>query len=413
MKILLCPMGSAGDVFPFLGIGTRLKQLGCSVTLYTADYFQHYADDLGFDFVRLGKHRAYEDSITNPLLWHPTKSFSYLYERMVLPTLGEQFETVTKVSASGGVILVNCFGFGALCAAEKYDANVVSVHLQPSVLASLEDPPALPQVYGPRLVRRAMLWLGGRFAIDPTVRPSLNQFRATKGMPPVRNILQWWNSKKLNLLLFPQWFAEPAGDWPKPFLQTSFPLWDAGQNGELPNSLLQFLKLGSPPVALTAGSANVHASKFFRDATLACAKLNLRPLYLTADAALLPSPLPENGFASPFVSLRKLLPHCGALVNHGGIGTVSQAISAGIPQIISPLAHDQFDNADRITKLHLGVSIKKRNPSEHDFTKALKEVYGSALISQACRTYQARLSNEDGIAETVKALLSFIDRNRI
>jgi len=48
------------------------------------------------------------------------------------------------------------------------------------------------------------------------------------------------------------------------------------------------------------------------------------------------------------------LPHCAAIVHHGGIGTTSQALAAGIPQLIRPMAFDQFDNANRIEKLGCG-----------------------------------------------------------
>ena len=62
-----------------------------------------------------------------------------------------------------------------------------------------------------------------------------------------------------------------------------------------------------------------------------------------------------------YVSLRRLLPSCAAIVHHGGIGTTSQALAAGIPQTIGPLAFDQFDNAARVERLRCGRWL--RNPS--------------------------------------------------
>jgi len=42
-------------------------------------------------------------------------------------------------------------------------------------------------------------------------------------------------------------------------------------------------------------------------------------------------------------------------VHHGGIGTTAEALRAGVPQVIVPLAYDQFDNAARVTALRTGA----------------------------------------------------------
>ena len=59
-----------------------------------------------------------------------------------------------------------------------------------------------------------------------------------------------------------------------------------------------------------------------------------------------------------YVPLRRLLPHAAALVHHGGIGTTAEALRAGTPQLVVPLAHDQFDNAARVAALGVGASLR-------------------------------------------------------
>jgi UDP:flavonoid glycosyltransferase YjiC (YdhE family) len=39
--ILLCTIGSAGDVNPFIGIGQKLTQRGFRVVLITSQYFEN------------------------------------------------------------------------------------------------------------------------------------------------------------------------------------------------------------------------------------------------------------------------------------------------------------------------------------------------------------------------------------
>ncbi len=57
----------------------------------------------------------------------------------------------------------------------------------------------------------------------------------------------------------------------------------------------------------------------------------------------------------PFVPHSVLLPRARCLVHHGGVGTTSQAFEAGIPQLVLPFAHDQFDNAARVQRLGRGL----------------------------------------------------------
>jgi len=48
-------------------------------------------------------------------------------------------------------------------------------------------------------------------------------------------------------------------------------------------------------------------------------------------------------------------------VHHGGIGTSAQAMRAGIPQLVSPLFYDQFDNAACVTALGAGGTIDRKD----------------------------------------------------
>ncbi len=406
-------MGSAGDVFPMLGLGRRFSQLGHEVTVLTSDYFQRDVTNGGFHFVRLGEPGIYEASIQDPRLWHPTKSFAYLYETMCRPSIEPMFEIVREFSNQpNSITLINCFGFGALCAAEAHAAKVVTVHLQPSVLASLRDPPAMPQVVGPKWLRSWMLWLGGKIAIDPVVLPTLNDFRASKGLGPVRDVMHWWNSTLLNVLLFPEWFAKPAADWPTPFVQTSFPIWDRDNEADLPDSVVEFLSSGEPPVVVTGGSANVHTKKLFAIAQDVCQSLNERILYLSAKEDQLPDPLPSSAFVCPFVSLKKLLPKCKAVINHGGIGTASQTLAAGLPQVIIPLAHDQFDNGERITRLGLGRSLPSKRLTNASLFRCLKLIIEDRSMRFRCGEFASMLATERGVDEAVDKVIACIREDK-
>jgi UDP:flavonoid glycosyltransferase YjiC (YdhE family) len=55
--------------------------------------------------------------------------------------------------------------------------------------------------------------------------------------------------------------------------------------------------------------------------------------------------------AVDYAPFESLLPRSCAMVHHGGVGTTSQGLRAGIPTLIVPFAFDQPDNAAHAARL--------------------------------------------------------------
>jgi UDP:flavonoid glycosyltransferase YjiC (YdhE family) len=58
-----------------------------------------------------------------------------------------------------------------------------------------------------------------------------------------------------------------------------------------------------------------------------------------------------------FVPYVETLPHCAAVIHHGGAGIVYAALAAGTPALVCPQDYDQFDFAARLTHFNLGVRV--------------------------------------------------------
>jgi UDP:flavonoid glycosyltransferase YjiC (YdhE family) len=56
----------------------------------------------------------------------------------------------------------------------------------------------------------------------------------------------------------------------------------------------------------------------------------------------------DNVTATRWVTHADVLPHCSAVITHGGHGTVTKALIADVPLVLVPLGRDQPDNADRV-----------------------------------------------------------------
>lgn len=99
-----------------------------------------------------------------------------------------------------------------------------------------------------------------------------------------------------------------------------------------------------------------------------------------------------------YAPLSALLPRCAALIHHGGIGTVAQALSAGIPQLIVPVAFDHFDEAERVRHLGLGTTLSRRRFTPARAARHLDQLLASPEVARRCRQARDRMAGEDGVS---------------
>jgi rhamnosyltransferase subunit B len=105
-----------------------------------------------------------------------------------------------------------------------------------------------------------------------------------------------------------------------------------------------------------------------------------------------------------YVPLRTLLPHAAALVHHGGIGTTAEALRAGTPQLVVPLAHDQFDNGARVTALGVGASLPAGRLNEGRLVRALGDLLEAPGLGERTRAVAERFQPAAGIDRMCDAL---------
>lgn len=389
-----------------LALGLALRARGHSVTMIVNGYFRELSESLDLPTIEFGTRDEFLQLIQDPGLWEPTRSLSVIFRTGVQPTMREHFDLIAEQlnSTDSPVMISNVWGLGARVAHDKFGVPLVTLNLQPSAIWSDINPPELPLMFGPNWLRRLMFRVGEKWVVDRVVCPELNAWRSELDLPPVSKIVRWWQSPWCVANFFPAWFASPPDDWPKPYVQSDFPLWDQEPDAELSAELKQFIESGMPPIVFTPGSANVHGGEFFRTALQACERLEQRALFVTRFDEQLPAELPANVLRVPFVPFSTLLPHAGAIVHHGGIGTMSQAMRAGTPQLITALAYDQFDNLRRCQKLQIadGFGHARLNPSR--LTHCLARLLSDPNVKTACMTVAQRLQHSNGPDQLAAAI---------
>jgi rhamnosyltransferase subunit B len=212
----------------------------------------------------------------------------------------------------------------------------------------------------------------------------------------------------LTLLLFPAWFAAPLPDWPQPHLQADFALYDPNPEAALSVALQAFLAAGPAPLVFTHGTGNRQASAYFAAARDATVQLRRRAIFLTPHASQVPADLPSDILWQDYVPLRALLPHAAALMHHGGIGTTAEALRAGTPQLIIPLSHDQFDNAERVRALGAGARLDATRVTPARLAGALERLLASSGLADRCQDVASRFDDGARFRQACGALLDVV-----
>jgi UDP:flavonoid glycosyltransferase YjiC (YdhE family) len=129
---------------------------------------------------------------------------------------------------------------------------------------------------------------------------------------------------------------------------------------------------------------------------------------LTGSSDYAPSGLKEEAIAVPYARFSSLFPRARAVVHHGGIGTMAQAMHAGVPTLIVPAAHDQFDNAARAQRLGVSRTVKIARITTQSLATMLQAVIGDAGIAERARVLAAPLRAEHGASTAIDAVEAYV-----
>ena len=408
MRVLLTCIGSAGDVFPSLAIGAELRRRGHDVSLLTSAHFRSTAEKAGLEFTALSSEEEYQRAVEDPRLFEAKEAWQALIKLAVLPALRPVCEFIRERWVPGETVVVSSrFALGARIAQERWGIPTASVSISPSSLRSVFRSPRISGLWMPKGLPRFMkriLYRALDRKLDALMTPELNRYRAELGLPHVRRIFDEWGFSPDRLIgLFPAWFAAPQPDWPRQLRLTGFPLFDGGEE-MLPPSVERFLAGGEPPIVFTPGTAMSHGEAFFHESVLACEAAGVRGLLVSPYVDQIPKDLPSFVRHVPRASFSALFPRTAAVVHSGGIGTTAQAMAAGAPQLVVPLAHDQFDNADRLQKLGVGLTIHRPNYQMRTVARGLKTLLSGEEIKKRCKEVAARFIGAKPIEESCEMI---------
>ncbi len=407
---ILVTMGTSGDVNPFVGLGRALKERGHKVVLLTNPYFEKFILDAELEFLPIGTTEEYIEGINDPDLWHPVKSATVILNRIILPNIKIVYEIIEELCRNGDNIIVSSsMALGARIAQEKLNIPLCTTYyLQPSLRSDREAMGFSFPDWMPGLLTRSIFALMDRLLIDRAICGKLNEVRTELGLEPVKigTLSKWINSPQLVLCLYPEWLKPFQPGWPKNTVQTGFAYYDGAIDYKQSESVMQFIESGEPPIVFTPGTGVVNEEQFFRVAVESVQALKKRALLCTKHSSQVPAKLPDSVMYADYVPFNLVLPKAALIVHHGGMGTMVQAMSAAIPQIIRPMAHDQFQNGNLVKKLGVGTVIKREKFTVNNVTEKLDYLLASETVAGKCREIAGKFDNFGYLEKTCNILES-------
>jgi rhamnosyltransferase subunit B len=359
-RIVLTAFGSYGDIHPYMAIATELRARGHHPVIATSELYREKLETGGFDFLPVSPHvppPQEQDEEMMRKVMSPRTGTAFLLNEILFPFLRQGYEDLLRVVEGADLLLTHPISFAGPLVAQKTGIPWVSSVLAPASLMSAYDPPAPP--FWPWL--RYLELLGPRFlgafygqAKKAFGHKEYDKFRDELGLPDRGSpVFEGQHSPHRVLALFSPVFAAPQPDWPSQARATGFAFYDGRNELEMPPELIEFLDAGEAPIVFTLGSSAVWVARdFYRESIAAAQKLGRRAVLLIGDERNKPAEtLPAEIIAVNYAPFEALLPRAAAVVHHGGVGTTSQGLRAGIPTLIVPFAFDQPDNAAHAERL--------------------------------------------------------------
>jgi sterol 3beta-glucosyltransferase len=350
--LTLIPIGSRGDVQPYVALGRALLHSGHKVRIATHDSFAGFVRESGLDFMSVGgdPQRIIDEqsprlTSKNPLLAVP--ALLEILSQLVTPTLRG---VALACKDTDAVVASYPALYSGIEAAEQARVPLLFASLHPA--APTEHAPHLLMPPLPRRLPGRVLRAYNRFShfagtelLFRLVRRPVDAARAAQlGWGPARvSPVHLVHARRIPILQsFSPTLVPVPPDWPDYVHVTGFWFLEPQTDYQPPPALASFIKSGPPPIYVGFGSFALQADDALRRVIDVLVRRRQRAL-VAASACSCPGGLPDHIVPVGALPHAWLFPQLRAAIHHGGIGTTHEILRAGIPMaVITHMIEQRF-----------------------------------------------------------------------
>ncbi len=412
MRVLITTFGTLGDLDPYLALGHGLAERGHDTVIATHEYYREMVEAAGIGFHPVRPDAHPEDREVFARAMNPRFGSRYVVRELVIPHLRDSWEDTAEAAREADLVVTHPLTLAGRLVAEEAGLPWVSTVLAPLSFFSRYDFPVVSpfpnawRLYGvpgvPSLLNRIFR------AMTRSWTAPVREVRSERGLPPGGDPLyEGQHSALLTLALFSRVLAAPQPDWPPSTRLTGFLFRDSAGGEALDTELEAFLASGTPPVVFTLGTSAVAvAGSFYEESLAAARRLGMRAVLMVGND---PANRPRASLGADAIAVERaphaaLFPFAAAIVHHGGIGTLGQALRAGKPMLVVPWSHDQPDNAHRAQRLGVAAILSPRRYRADRAARAIETLLHDPAFATRAAEIGAIVRAEDGVDAACEAI---------
>lgn len=398
MKIVIPTIGSRGDVQPFIALGQGMFQAGHNVTLASHPMMEPLVQSHGLSFQPIGPDINLAKEVEN-IRQRSRSTAAGLVQamRFSFEMLERSHSDILAVCRAADLVVVSTQSAAGKNEADHLGIPYLSVSLMPWAIPWSD--PSRP------ILKKFVYSLIDGFVSMITTRP-LNRIRKNQGLPPVGK--EGFTSQRLNLVPVSPAVYAPNPHWEARHKVVGYWFSEDPQGWRPPTDLSVFLENGPAPVLVSLGAmslGDVNTKEVVELFVEAIQTAGVRGIIQGWESGIREVDLPTTIFPAGPIAHRWLLPQCGAIVHHGGFGTTSAGLRAGIPAVIIPHIADQFYWANKIQELGVGLKpIPRKQLDATILASSLDEVMNNYSLHQTASSIAEKISVERGVENAVREI---------
>jgi UDP:flavonoid glycosyltransferase YjiC (YdhE family) len=347
----------------------------------------------------------------------PWRGAEYLLREAVMPYLRLSYDDITRAVLGADLLVSHPLTYTVQMVAQVQSKPWLSTVLAPFNLLSRQDPPTLAGADLLRGARQLGPWFldialnVARRVVRRWEEP-VHALRRQLELPPTRAVMSFEGqfSPHGTLALFDPHLARGQVDWPPNIRTCGAALYDGIPPGaQLLDDLREFIGDGDPPIVFALGSSAVLiADDFWRHAIRAALALKQRAILISGNAQL--GSLPAGIRSFEYLPYSQVFPHSSVVVHQVGVGTLSHAMRSGRPQICTPVAFDQPDNARRAALLGVARVLPFGKVSERRLVTVLADSLADSSQRARAEALAVELREVDGATAAAQYIADSISR---
>ncbi|NOT04735.1 MAG: glycosyltransferase family 1 protein [Anaerolineales bacterium] len=411
MNITILTYGSRGDVQPFLTLALGLQKNGHVVKLAAPHKFDEFVTSHGINFVPLAGDPEEISRLINNAGTNPVRIVAFMWNYIF--SITPQVSRAAFPACEGADLIIHSFLFtvGAHSWAREHNIPDVSVQTFPMFAPTRE----FPNVATPNIPPGALSYFSHWFAAQIFWHGGNGGYRSAQRANPDISFpkkLYWPFEDRPHHLRTPLLFAYSPnilphpGDWDEHVHVIGY-FFLAEEMYQPPVVLSDFLAAGNPPICISFGSmVNRKAEHIDQIVREALKETNDRGIILSGWGSI------TNRSSKDLLYLETvphdwLLPHCKMVIHHGGAGTISAGLRAGIPNVVVPFTADQPFWGSRVHTIGAGPKPSPVNKlTVEKLTQAIAEAE-SNVIRERAQVIGQRIRSEDGVKDAVKLIEAY------